>query len=379
MAREGKDDAARFWVRGIVPTGWIATSEPLVFEDDSGQLLDLDFLNIYLDGSGGMHTADRRVRRCGYAAVIIGPCEDYHLPAVPYHTYGSLAGRVQTVPRAGLLAAIEVLRKLVGSKCKIILNTDCAYVLNGFTKKKGLNGRGKNGDLWKEFHRLCKDRAANCGAIQVRKVMAHADHVHFVLGMTSWQDLAGNSLADAFAGRAANMACLNEEEVDKIMDLDKLTKKVQDRIIEATIMDIDSQKLDYTNKLDKSGKKKVDGISKVITDLKQIHDIEEGIAKGRPFWKCRKCLAIKKVAGRRRWRSNSSCVGSAEANQADAQPGINTDTWLILKKWALAACRGDEEQDLLAVRARSSVEACECDWDDFSKRSGFRHEGRRGQ
>ena len=49
--------------------------------------------------------------------------------------------------------------------------------------------------------------------------------------------------------------------------------------------------------------------------------------------------------------------------------GIDTDTWLILKEWAIAAVQGDSRSDSMSIGARKAVEVCGEQWDDYSKRA----------
>eukprot|EP00972_Heterocapsa_arctica_P010724 1573031-Heterocapsa_arctica.AAC.1 len=60
----------------------------------------------YGDGSGGRHTADPRLRRCGWSVCHVdelGVLEPHHLKG---GVFGSLGGHLQTVPRSEIWAAI---------------------------------------------------------------------------------------------------------------------------------------------------------------------------------------------------------------------------------------------------------------------------------
>eukprot|EP00973_Karenia_brevis_P026896 3709284-Karenia_brevis.AAC.1 len=71
------------------------------------------------DASGGEHTADPRLRRVGWAAVIFGK-EMSYLGAIR----GNLEG-AQTVNRGELMALVEVLERTEGD---ITVAVDSAYV-----------------------------------------------------------------------------------------------------------------------------------------------------------------------------------------------------------------------------------------------------------
>eukprot|EP00973_Karenia_brevis_P072942 10132038-Karenia_brevis.AAC.1 len=55
---------------------------------------------VYIDGSGGTHSADPRLRRCGWSWVVNAANGQYSYAHVAYYwEYGSMEGR-QTVPRS---------------------------------------------------------------------------------------------------------------------------------------------------------------------------------------------------------------------------------------------------------------------------------------
>ena len=63
----------------------------------------------YLDGSGGKHTEDMRMRRCGWSAVLVTSSDDSNEFRTAY--YGTLGGSPQTVPRAELKAAVVAVKR----------------------------------------------------------------------------------------------------------------------------------------------------------------------------------------------------------------------------------------------------------------------------
>eukprot|EP00969_Alexandrium_andersonii_P025681 1121389-Alexandrium_andersonii.AAC.1 len=79
-------------------------------------------MHFYLDGSGGRHTADPRVRRCGWSCVCTkGHGEGTNLD---FAVLGTLEGWRQTVPRAELQAAVYAASITRGG---LLLMTDCQY------------------------------------------------------------------------------------------------------------------------------------------------------------------------------------------------------------------------------------------------------------
>ena len=103
-ARQCNEDpigAKCYWLRGLVPKEWTHQPDPTSFSVSSigeweiGQSVQSKY--IYLDGSGGAHSRDKRLRRCGWAWVStdVQVCHCGRM--------GSLMG-CQTAPRAEAFA-----------------------------------------------------------------------------------------------------------------------------------------------------------------------------------------------------------------------------------------------------------------------------------
>ena len=87
---------------------------------------------VYTDGSEGRNTKDPRLRRCGWALVILG--EQDHPET---GTCGNLLGP-RTVPRAELSALIEFVRSLEEAAhiTEVELWSDCKSVVDRFNGGK---------------------------------------------------------------------------------------------------------------------------------------------------------------------------------------------------------------------------------------------------
>ena len=152
-----------FWLRGLVPAGWTAPTDagktPSTELVDGyfaghtihagGDLEDHEVANhFYLDGSGGEHTRDSRLRRCGFASVQIA--DDDPDPLILGSLHGHLPGaqRQQKVARAELYAPVRTV-ELAATNKPICLYSDCASVFDEATPAKPTTRlAGRHGDLW---------------------------------------------------------------------------------------------------------------------------------------------------------------------------------------------------------------------------------------
>ncbi|MFM7986333.1 MAG: hypothetical protein ACKPKO_44175, partial [Candidatus Fonsibacter sp.] len=92
-----------------------------------------------LDGSGGNHTQDPRLRREGWAAVARADGRTIHA------LWGSLPGKFQSAGRAELWAAVEVLRayERQGHRASnVVMKSDYANLAMGVAKAQRKNREG---------------------------------------------------------------------------------------------------------------------------------------------------------------------------------------------------------------------------------------------
>ena len=81
-----------------------------------------------------------------------------------------------------------------------VLHVDADYVVKGFPKVEE-RLTANNADVWAAIQ-----REASQLDVEVRKVKAHTTAEQVASGEVSWEDYAGNAVADAFAKAAAALA-----------------------------------------------------------------------------------------------------------------------------------------------------------------------------
>ena len=284
----------------------------------------------YLDGPGGVNTSDTRLRRCGWAAVKMKQRVTEHYEILQ-GVYGALGGAAQTVPRAEITAAVNLLKVLQNVPGDIHMVSDCKLVVDGLAlrsnllknnpggtqQKSRVKGEG-NQDLWKELMEIAAERMQEGHNIIITKVKAHAEAYHILAGMITWEDFVGNEFADAFAKVGAAMNQLEQFEVDKVKSVDKEAWAIQSRILFTNMEAIrlaDRRQEDGDENEDaaehgdkKNKKKKVKlSISKLIHESNHTM-VRDGAGAGKPRWKCSQCLCIKSAkALEKAHKRNESC------------------------------------------------------------------------
>ena len=141
LALEGASTHPCFWLRGIVPKEWTATT-PAPLDMDMWAVGDMrpttnNSVKYFLDGSGGEFSSDKRLRRCGWSAV----CTEVDPGGSP-----KFPGENQTVARAEPFALVQLLHYIDSD---ILVMSDCSYVAKGVSGQKWLSA-SKNGDLWEQ-------------------------------------------------------------------------------------------------------------------------------------------------------------------------------------------------------------------------------------
>ena len=130
-----------------------------------------------LDGSGGRHTRDPRLRRCDWAAVCIAFVHGE--PVWQGAIYGGLPGSKQTTPRTELYALLQALLRApsLGD-----VASDRAFVVKGFSRRRWKEP-SSNGYIW---HRI--GEALGSTPPIVRKVKAHTFFEDLRIGFISYFD-----------------------------------------------------------------------------------------------------------------------------------------------------------------------------------------------
>ena len=183
-------------------------------------------METFTDGSGGFHTADPRVRRCGSAAVLCSGCD-----AVASMNF-STPGPRQTTPRAELEALVVLVEKHSDAIRRHSVNiiTDCMYVVNGvMARHANLRSKhrrkGTNTDLWA---RLLVATGAGSQYLDlsrhIRKVSSHLKQQHVDANIISPEWLYGNNCADALARKAADRHEVEASIITKIHGADEKAK-----------------------------------------------------------------------------------------------------------------------------------------------------------
>ena len=99
------------------------------------------------DGSGGEHSDDPRLRRCGAGVAVLGSASPGVRPELLAGLAMSVPGR-QTVPRAELIAVCRVLELAKQPLIEIV--TDANYIIKGFRRGPFIT-KSYNWDLWRRF------------------------------------------------------------------------------------------------------------------------------------------------------------------------------------------------------------------------------------
>ena len=233
------------WLRGIVPATWTTdlipsppeTADP-VAEDlgasfgPSGKLVtgSNDRLLGCGDGSGGKKSADPRLRRAGWAWVLLKNHRAESASDIIYTKTSVLPGKRQTVNRSELAALVDFVASTEGPATFV---TDSSYVMTGVSKirRSSLKGKGAkhkfNADLWADLTALLRGRD-----LCVEKVESHLD----VDDDSNWAGIfpkswvLGNTWADLFAGGAADDAAVPSAIIGSIEWIDDMSRQMRNRI-----------------------------------------------------------------------------------------------------------------------------------------------------
>ena len=343
-----REDQAALWCRGLVPRNFTLPEAP-EWNPRPMQLGScLSPGTFYLDGSGGAHSADPRLRRCGWAAVKLDMsiCDD---PVVVEALFGPLGGPDQKVARAELNAAVQVLEHLADIAGDVHLISDCSFVTEGFDIiTHGKFEKFKHSDLWVQLQEMVLRRRSAGFRVTVRKVKAHVEEWHLVAGLISFEDFTGNEFADAFAKQAANMLAVPRAQVKEIKDIDKKALLIQKRIIATNAMAIsckgNRQSEENDPELFGAPKSKILGVHKskrfgrpstakknVLQEAARLgHSFQKEFShsKDKFIYRCRLCLSAKTRAGICKLLSQQvACPGAAEPCSSETrEPEAHIET-----------------------------------------------------
>eukprot|EP00972_Heterocapsa_arctica_P103991 15326200-Heterocapsa_arctica.AAC.1 len=228
-AIQGGDPESALWCRGIVPLSWY--QEPLLPWEEpkewcftgpdiprNGPLLFAS------DGSGGKYGNDPRLRRVGFASVLVhgGNGEPF---GISWAAFGGVGGS-QTVPRAEGKGFVTSALKAGGEQA--ICLVDAKYVVNCFNPSNTSALEGLNSDIWSQVRSSNGDSLVP--GVSVKWIKAHQDRTGFDLDYSPLE-IYGNSVADALAEEAASRVADSTSRAFGIKAMDGIVKKVLDRLM----------------------------------------------------------------------------------------------------------------------------------------------------
>ena len=277
-----------FWFRGLPPSSWYPelpfAEQP--FAEDFGSL-DIAGGHVFTDGSGGTETKDPRLRRCGYGVAWVlangGTLNTRGGRA------GILHGKVQSVARAELLAAVVALELCVNATQQVTIWTDCMFVVNGFARGRRRRHLS-HADLWLKFW---KAHDGINPPVLVHKVWrSHVTTAEITAGIISPLEAYGNEAADKLAARGALRNALSMEYVASTRNTDSRVRLVQTRLIEINLLHVQNRTKTVQIKAKAPERRaKFDPVEA----MNQLNRIGHGfsrmqVGKGRFTYKCRFCF-----------------------------------------------------------------------------------------
>jgi ribonuclease HI len=224
QARLEHQECPGFWLRGLVPLEWTyqycmteVTAELHFHGCRPSQPIPLpEGAVIGTDGSGGSYSADPRIRRCGWAFVVIG--SDHTTVA---SGWGPLLCWRQTVPLAELDAARVALLCTTGP---VTLLIDNATIVRGI-RRGPMHRHTANAHQWRSFWEAAGDRD-----VTVIKIKSHQRAQEAEEAGVPTQHWIANQRADQLAEQAAQEAQLPEDHLAAIRSVDALARAVQEHL-----------------------------------------------------------------------------------------------------------------------------------------------------
>ncbi|CAE8605518.1 unnamed protein product [Polarella glacialis] len=232
-AKAGFERQAGFWMRGLVPWDWTfgrvaehaLNSKTRIFGPWSNGVWVLpDQAIAATDGSGGEHSADPRLRRVGWGAVV---STAYAVWPIAWAS-GGVQG-TQTVPRAELQALVWLAQNTSGT---VDVAIDAAYVVKGVAKGPRFV-HDNHMDLWSALWSAMRNRVGKINAFWTK---AHCSLDQLEQGLAITWAFVLNHVADQLADEAAEKAQLPAAVVDIVRWIDARASKVQSRLLAASML-----------------------------------------------------------------------------------------------------------------------------------------------
>lgn len=235
------------WLRGIIPLDMLATARPSssrVFRSygcfshlGENDVFDCSAFTWYVDESGGAHSAEPLLRRCGWgiAALRNGlvPTDDLQFAG---GFASSLPGDEQSPNRACVDALAWILGASFGDLC---IKPDSAYVVDGVNLRARLiKAEGSHADLWAQAGAAASRRHGN---VTVVKTQAHLEDAELL--EAPWPvvvDYAGNAFADALAAAGAQFQEADINDVLTVSFARGRAYNILNRLVEANRIFLDA-------------------------------------------------------------------------------------------------------------------------------------------
>ena len=219
------------WLRGIVPGKWTSPNRPpthYIAPLGNRSLIDASKLTIYTDGSGGSATHDPRMRRCGWAWVIVQIGQDDPIYWENGHLHTS-SQKKQTVPNAEMQAIHQVLIAILDSPevTEADIYPDCQLVVTGHTRGPKWTQTTKQADRWAPIWATYQELTEKGITIRIHKVNAHETD----LTKVTREHQHGNNVADGAAKSAAYHHDLPALERRAIANMDAQAYLIRKRMI----------------------------------------------------------------------------------------------------------------------------------------------------
>ena len=205
-----------------------ASSDGLFYLDDLAEPLDVHDLILGGDGSGGEHTRDSRIRRCGFGLVAVN--SESH--AVVKMWYGSVPG-AQSGYTAECTALLHALLRTNGN-CLMVM--DSMAVIRQFRKSPRSNLK-HNGLLWQAiFNARDMRRQRGGGDITLTWISSHKSLEHSLNAGATPVQWAVNQIADALAGRGALEAALSPSHIEHVLNNAATAHRILTRLVRVAIL-----------------------------------------------------------------------------------------------------------------------------------------------
>ena len=209
LAQEFWDTDQVLFARGLLPRDWLPVSEPAecnevkMWESVDFSACAKNHVLFASDGSGGSRKTPQTLRQVAFGVATF----DMHIgnnTSFTLQQTGYLGGQVpgkQTVPRAELFGAIQILSKVDG-KSNIQIPIDAKYVTRGIAHRGDLV-QGPNGDLWSILFQLIDERSGVTDFIKVKSHLEDTGPSVIKRNKIAFHHMLANSLADVVAEEAA--------------------------------------------------------------------------------------------------------------------------------------------------------------------------------